>query len=51
MFFVDFKMAAVFLAKTERHDNSPKRDESTDFSLTPLSFHWTVPLSMTEIDS
>ncbi len=30
MFFVDFKMAAVFLAKPERCDHSPKRDESTD---------------------
>ena len=30
MFFVDFKMAAVFLAKPEQRDHSPKRDESTD---------------------
>jgi hypothetical protein len=27
---VNFKMAAVFLAKPERRDHSPKRDESTD---------------------
>ncbi len=30
MFFVDFKMAAVFLAKPERCDHNPKRDELTD---------------------
>jgi hypothetical protein len=30
MFSVNFKMAAVFLAKPERRDHNPKRDESTD---------------------
>jgi hypothetical protein len=31
MFFLaDFKMAAVFLAKLQRRDLSPKQDESTD---------------------
>ena len=35
MFFVDFKMAAVFLAKPERRDHSPKQDESIDINLDP----------------
>jgi hypothetical protein len=30
MFLADFKMAAVFLAKLQRCDHSPKQDESTD---------------------
>ena len=30
MFFADFKMATVFLAKQQRRDHSPKQDESTD---------------------
>ncbi len=30
MFFMYFKMAAVFLAKPKRRDHSPKQDESTD---------------------
>jgi hypothetical protein len=30
MFLADFKMAAVFLAKLQRRDHSPKQDESTD---------------------
>jgi hypothetical protein len=30
MFLADFKMAAVFLAKLQRSDHSPKQDESTD---------------------
>ncbi len=30
MFLTDFKMAAVFLAKLQRCDHSPKQDESTD---------------------
>ncbi len=30
MFFMDFKMAAVFLAKPERRDHRTKQDESTD---------------------
>jgi hypothetical protein len=34
-FFVNFKMAAVFLAKAWRRDHSPKRDESIDITLDP----------------
>ncbi len=30
MFLADFKMAAVFLAKLQRRNHSPKQDESTD---------------------
>ncbi len=30
MFLADFQMAAVFLAKLQRSDHSPKEDESTD---------------------
>jgi hypothetical protein len=30
MFLADFKMAAVFVAKPQRCDHSPKQDESTD---------------------
>jgi hypothetical protein len=30
MFLADFKMAAVFLAKLQRSDHSPKQDESID---------------------
>jgi hypothetical protein len=30
MFLADFKMAAVFLAKLQQCDHSPKQDESTD---------------------
>ncbi len=30
MFLADFKMAAVFLAKLQWRDHSPKQDESTD---------------------
>ncbi len=30
MFLADFKMAAVFLAKLQRRDHSPKQDESSD---------------------
>ncbi len=30
MFWADFKMATVFLAKLQRRDHSPKQDESTD---------------------
>ncbi len=30
MLLADFKMAAVFLAKLQRRDHSPKQDESTD---------------------
>ncbi len=30
MFFADFKMAAVFLAKLEQSDRSRKQDESID---------------------
>ena len=30
MFLAVFKMAAVFLAKLQRRDHSPKQDESTD---------------------
>jgi hypothetical protein len=30
MFLADFKMAAVFLAKLQQRDYSPKQDESTD---------------------
>jgi hypothetical protein len=32
---VNFKMAAVFLAKLKRRDHSPKRDEFIDVSLDP----------------
>jgi hypothetical protein len=35
MFFADFNMAAVFLAKPERRDHSLKRDESIDVSSDP----------------
>ncbi len=34
-FFVNFKMAAVFLVKPQRRDHSPKRDESIDITLDP----------------
>jgi hypothetical protein len=30
MFLADFKMAAEFLAKLQRRDQSPKQDKSTD---------------------
>jgi hypothetical protein len=30
MFSADFKMAAVFLAKLQRRDHSPKQDELAD---------------------
>ncbi len=30
MFLADFRMAAVFLAKLQQRDHSPKKDESND---------------------
>ncbi len=30
MFFADFKMAAVLVAKLQQRDHSPKQDKSTD---------------------
>ncbi len=37
-------MAAVFLAKLQRRDHSPKQDESTGVKFDPPLFRWTVPL-------
>ncbi len=42
MFLADFKMAAVFLAKLQQRDHKTNR---LMYSLTPLCFRWTVPLS------
>jgi hypothetical protein len=43
MFLADFKMAAVFLAKLQRRDHSPKQDESTDVQFDPSLFSLDSP--------
>ncbi len=45
MFLADLKMAAVFLAKLQRRDHSPKQDESTDVHLDPPLFSLDSPFN------
>ncbi len=42
-FFMNFKTAAVFLAKVQRRDHNPKRDKS-NITLEPPQIRQTVPL-------
>ncbi len=44
MFFVDFKMAAVFLQNQSDAITAQSKTNRLMYSLTPLSFCWTVPL-------
>ena len=44
-FFADLKMAAVFLAKPERRDHSPKREESIDVLFDPSYFSLDSPFN------
>jgi hypothetical protein len=45
MFLADFKMAAVFLAKLQRRDHSPKQDESTHVLFDPPLFSLDSPFN------
>jgi hypothetical protein len=45
-FFMNFKMAAVFLANAWRRDHCPKRDESIDITLDPPQISLDSPFNI-----